>query len=101
MGSSLRQYLRIKVHQKVLERAYDGITIVGAYVRSHPSVIFQGEKRDKPFNWQRPTARVIDNHLYVECFPGYDHVEHYAEITAAYLEIAKQEGTELTPPSKV
>src|ERR1043166_1598634 len=52
MGSSLRQYLRIKVHQKVLERAYDGITIVGAYVRSNPSVIFQGEKRDKPFNWQ-------------------------------------------------
>ncbi|KAL6695504.1 hypothetical protein J3F84DRAFT_408499 [Trichoderma pleuroticola] len=73
MGTSLPRYLDLKVHQAVRERAYDGITVVGAYRRSYPSTVFQGEKRDKPFNWQRPTARIVNNHLYIECFPGYDH----------------------------
>lgn len=70
MGASLPRYLDLKIHQAVRERAYDGITVVGAYERSYPSTIFQGEKQDKPFNWQRPTARIINNHLYIECFPG-------------------------------
>ncbi|KAH8655525.1 hypothetical protein BX600DRAFT_482976 [Xylariales sp. PMI_506] len=82
MGASLPRYLDLKVHQAVLERAYEGIT-------------------DKPFNWQRPTARVANNHLYIECFPGYDHVEHYSEIVATYLNIRKSLGDTLTAPSKV
>ncbi|KAL7928900.1 hypothetical protein V8C35DRAFT_325528 [Trichoderma chlorosporum] len=73
MGTSLPRFLDLKVHQAVRERAYDGITVVGAYRRSYPSTVFQGEKRDKPFNWQRPTARAVSNHLYIECFPGYDY----------------------------
>lgn len=102
MGTSLPRYLRMKVHQTILERPYDEIVVIGAYSRSHPSIIFQGEKRDKPFNWQRPTARVADDRLYIECFPGYDHVEHYAEIVATYLGIQQREGiSRLTPPSKV
>ncbi|KAK0630272.1 hypothetical protein B0T17DRAFT_506757 [Bombardia bombarda] len=107
MGHSLPRYLEMKVHQAVLERPYDEITVLGAHQRSTPSIIFKGEKRDKPFNWQRPTARVSPNgkHLYVECFPGYAHVEHYAEIIATYLGILqRQEGVNtdrLTHPSKV
>jgi hypothetical protein len=103
MGNSLTEYLRIKVHQSVLERPYDEIIIAGAHNRSPPAIIFDGEKLDKPFNWQRPTARVVGNRLYIECFPGYDHAEHYAEITAAYLRTLQKEGNgkELTPPSKV
>ncbi len=101
MGTSLPRYLDMKIHQTFLERVYEGITIVGAYRRSPPSVIFQGEKRDKPFNWQRPTARVVDGHLHLDCFPGYDHVEHYAEIVATYLEIQRRRGHILTPTSKV
>lgn len=101
MGTSLPRYLGMKVHQTVLERAYEGITVVGTYRRSHPSIVFQGEKQDKPFNWQRPTARVANNHLYIECFPGYDHVEHYAEIVATYLGIRQRQGDKLTLPSRV
>ena len=64
MSTSLPRYLRMEVHQTVLERVYEGITVVGAYQRSHPSsVVFKGEKRDKPFNWQRPTSTVTDKHL--------------------------------------
>ncbi|KAM4066492.1 hypothetical protein HRG_000589 [Hirsutella rhossiliensis] len=101
MGASLPRYLDMKVHQAVLEQPYDEITVVGAYTRTPPSAVFRGEKRDKPFNWQRPTARAAGNHLYIECFPGYDHVEHYAEIIATYLGIRQREGAGLTPPSRV
>lgn len=101
MGSSLPRYLDLKIHQAVLERSYEGIIVVGAYKRSYPSVVFEGEKKDKPFNWQRPTARIFNNHLYIECFPGYDHVEHYAEIVATYLGLQQRQGGSLTPPSKV
>ncbi|KAJ1325326.1 hypothetical protein MN608_10038 [Microdochium nivale] len=104
MGDSLPRYLEIKVHQAVLERAYDEIVVQGCYARYTPdSIAFDGEKRDKPFNWERPTARVEGNRLIVECFPGFDHVEHYAEIIACYLSSRERVGGKrlLTPASKV
>lgn len=101
MGTSLPRYLELKVHEAVLERVYEGIIVIGIHNRSAPSIIFAGEKEDKPFNWQRPTAQVIDNHLYIECFPGHDHIEHYAEIISTYLGIRQRLGDILTPPSKV
>ncbi|KAK4218492.1 hypothetical protein QBC37DRAFT_412652 [Rhypophila decipiens] len=106
MGTSLPQYLKIKVHQLALERAYSEIIVVPDYNRygSPSSVAFDGEKRDKPFNWERPTARMDEetNILYVECFPGFDHIEHYAEIIAGYLRILESQGVNnLTPSSAV
>jgi hypothetical protein len=102
MGSSLERYLHIKVHEAVLERPYDEIVVIGSYNRySEGSIAFEGEKRDKPFNWERPTARLEGNMLYIECFPGYDHVENYAEIIACYLKIREQKGDVLTPSSRV
>lgn len=102
MGDSLERYLEIKVHEAVLEKPYDEIVVIGAYRRySEGSIAFEGEKRDKPFNWERPTARIEGNTLYIECFPGYDHVEHYAEIIACYLRIQEQKGDRLTPSSRV
>lgn len=107
MGTSLPRYLKIKVHQLALERAYDEIVVVPGYRRygSPCSVAFYGEKRDKPFNWERPTARVSEGTtdiLYIECFPGFDHVEHYAEIIAGYLRILESQGvTSLTPSNRV
>lgn len=102
MGSSLPRYLEIKVHQAALERAYDEIVVIGDYNRySSDSIVFDGEKRDKPFNWERPTARVEGKTLYIECFPGYDHIEHYAEIIACYLRFREQQGGCLTPSSRV
>lgn len=103
MGASLQRYLEIKVHQAALERAYDEIVVQGDYSRHSPaSTAFDGEKRDKPFNWERPTARAEGNTLYIGCFPGYDHVEHYAEIIAAYLRIRERRGGDgLTPSSRV
>ncbi|KAK3986435.1 hypothetical protein QBC44DRAFT_139585 [Cladorrhinum sp. PSN332] len=108
MGASLPQYLKIKVHQEVLRRRYDEIIVMGAYNRYFTSSVpFDGEKRDKPFNWERPTARPSDDGkiLYIECFPGYDHIEHYAEIIASYLHILEAPGpnqrTDLTRSDRV
>ncbi|KAK4225185.1 hypothetical protein QBC38DRAFT_483674 [Podospora fimiseda] len=108
MGSSLPQYLKIKVHQEVLRKRYDEIIVMGSYSRySTSSIPFQGEKRDKPFNWERPSARPSEDGkiLYIECFPGYDHIEHYAEIISSYLRILESPGpnqrTGLTPSSRV
>ncbi|KEY67072.1 hypothetical protein S7711_11512 [Stachybotrys chartarum IBT 7711] len=102
MGASLPRYLEIKVHQKILEEAFSEIVVVGKYARYSPgSIVFDGEKRDKPFNWERPTARIEGKTLYVECFPGYDHIEHYAEIIAGYLRIRELQGGKLTPSSRV
>jgi hypothetical protein len=102
MGDSLERYLKMKVHQAALERAYSDIVVIGAYTRySADSIAFAGEKLDKPFNWERPTAHVKGDTLYIECFPGYDHVEHYAEIVACYLQIREQKGDSLTLSSRV
>ena len=102
MGDSLFLYLEIKVHQAVCEKTYDEIVVRGSYARySKTSISFDGEKRDKPFNWERPTARVQGKTLYIECFPGYDHVEHYAEIIATYLKLREGMGHRLTPSSRV
>ena len=102
MGDSLERYLEIKVHQTALEKKYEEIVVVGSYSRyTYDSIVFDGEKRDKPFNWERPTARVLGQSLVIECFPGYDHVEHYAEIIATYLRIREQKGNLLTPSSRV
>ncbi|KAL6860945.1 hypothetical protein J3F83DRAFT_748053 [Trichoderma novae-zelandiae] len=101
MGASLPRYLEMKVHQKVLERPYKSIRVIGAYRRQAPSVVFRGEKADKPFNWQRPTARADGDQLLIECFPGLDHVQHYAEIVATYLGMLQGRGGALTDPSAV
>lgn len=37
----------------------------------------------------------------MECFPGKDHIEHYAEIIAAWLRLTKETRLDLTNPSLV
>ena len=102
MGDSLMRYLAIKVHQSVLTGAYSRIVITGAYTRYSPlSIPFTLEKTDKPFNWERPTAHhdPVTNTLYIECFPGLDHLSHYAEIIPTYLALLAR--PDLTPPNRV
>jgi hypothetical protein len=91
MGKSLFQYLRIKVHPDIREREWSQIIVKGHHCRNPPSRIPSIEKRDKPFNWQRPTTAISDkNVLELQCFPGRDYVEHYAAIVATYLSLNGQ-----------
>ena len=46
------------------------------------------EKRDKLFNWQRPTTSTLNcRTLQLNCFPGVEYVQHYAAITATYFSL--------------
>ena len=88
MGKSLTKYVDIKMHQLIKDvdsDLYDEIIIIGDYDRS--VVISKYEKGGKLTNWQRPTAEVINNTLYIKCFPGIDYVRHYASLISSYLAI--------------
>ncbi|KAL8938153.1 MAG: hypothetical protein Q9211_003337 [Gyalolechia sp. 1 TL-2023] len=89
MGQSLSEYLRMKVHPFIHTNQWSRIVVKGEHQRD-PSVvrISSIEKKDKPFNWQRPTVSVTGSKsLQLHCFPGIDYVQHYAAITATYLSL--------------
>ncbi|KAA6408262.1 MAG: hypothetical protein FRX48_08004, partial [Lasallia pustulata] len=93
MGGSLLEYLRMKVHPDVQNRSWTEILVKGEHKRTSSGVnISSLEKRDKPFNWQRPTTTQIGSKtLQLLCFPGVDYVQHYAAITATYLSLTKRD----------
>ncbi|KAI4159121.1 MAG: hypothetical protein L6R39_000420 [Caloplaca ligustica] len=104
MGQSLYDYLRMKVHPLIPTTQWSQIVVKGEHQRD-PSVvnISSIEKNDKPFNWQRPTASVVDlKTLQLHCFPGVDYVQHYAAITATYLSLegGQQDIVQYTLPSQ-
>lgn len=104
MGQSLFEYLRMKVHPQIQNNNWPRIIVKGEHQRD-PSVVSISsiEKKDKPFNWQRPTASVIGSQtLQLHCFPGIDYVQHYAAITATYLSLknGQQDVVQYTLPSQ-
>jgi hypothetical protein len=89
MGASLHKYLDMKVHEHIEEGDWKSILVRGGHNRQFPFVpSLKTEKRDKPFNWQRPTTSIDGRSLTVHCFPGSDYVKHYAAIIATYLSLA-------------
>jgi hypothetical protein len=86
MHASLYNYLLGRIHPEIMNRQWSRILVRGLYIRSGESRISITEKRDKPFNWQRPTSIMLDDStLEVECFPGQDYVKHYAAVIATFL----------------
>ena len=85
MGKPLLRYLDIKMHHLIDEREYDEIVVLGEYDRT--CVISKKEKDGKTINWQRPTAEISNDVLYVKCFPGFDYVMHYACMISSYLSL--------------
>lgn len=91
MGSSLYDYLHMKVHPDVSSQAWSKIIVRGYHSRTYPSRVMHIEKTDKLFNWQRPTSLIIDDVLDIQCFPGDDYIQHYANIISTYLLINGQD----------
>lgn len=81
----------MKVHPEAVrkEKPWEEILVHGLHSRWGSSKISPLEKRDKPFNWQRPTARMDGDStkIALQCFPGVDYVKHYASVVATYLSL--------------
>ncbi|KAI2717543.1 hypothetical protein CBS147332_4423 [Penicillium roqueforti] len=89
MHETLQTYVDGKIHPLIKTRVWPRIVVCGHYDRNGPNVhISPTEKREKRFNWHRPTAVIIDDStLEVRCFPGRDYVLHYALLVAYYLNL--------------
>jgi len=83
MGKSLIPYIEMKMHHFLDTKEYKIVRIIPKFNRN--SVHSSKEKKDKLFNWQRPTAHLNDDILYIECFPGKDYVNHYHSLISTYL----------------
>ncbi len=93
MGGALAEYLSIKMHHLIEPFTWRRITVLGGYDRQ--VVQSRREKRDKHFNWQRPTAESIGDEILLKCFPGYDYVKHYGLIIKTYLALFGDADTEV------
>jgi len=91
MGGSLLKYVETRTHEFVDELKYQSIRVIGLYDRKVSAS--RKEKRDKPENWQRPTARLISGELQICCFPGKAYVFHYASLIATYLALTNRDPT--------
>lgn len=89
MHETLQPYLSGKIHPLIKTRVWPRIVVCGQYARNGPNIhISPNEKREKRFNWHRPTAVIIDDStLEIRCFPGRDYVLHYALLIAYYLNL--------------
>jgi hypothetical protein len=91
MGPTLRDYVFMKIHSEIKDKLWSRIIVAGSYTRLKPALISSAEKQDKPFNWQRPTATIVNaTTIQINCFPGQDYVKHYAYLLANYLSLIGQ-----------
>lgn len=74
----LELYCESKVHPLFHESQIKEVVIVPQYNRAKDQS--PKEKRDKRFNWKRPTAEILNNTGYLYVFPGQAYVRHYKKI---------------------
>lgn len=83
MGTSLRQYMEMKIHPLINDFNYEKIVVQGKF--DHTCGVSNKEKTGKLFNYIRPTAIIEDSYLYLNCFPGLDYIFHYGNILKSYM----------------
>lgn len=89
MGKSLEKCIEMKLQDIIFDDSISEIHVVGKYDRSEG--ISTKEKRDKAFNYKRPTVSIKGNFAIINCYPGMDYVYHYASLIKTYLSILKIE----------
>ncbi|CRG87384.1 Unhealthy ribosome biogenesis protein 2 homolog [Talaromyces islandicus] len=84
---ALKAYILPKVHQALQNPNLERLVVKGCYKRHGESLLLSdNEKRDKRFNWHRPTANLLDEGtVELLCFPGRDTVHHQALMAATYF----------------
>lgn len=89
MGASLQQYMEMKIHPLINECGYTRIVVQGKFDRTYG--ISDKEKSGKLFNYIRPTAKIENSVLYLNCFPGFDYIFHYGNIVKSYISLIDRE----------
>jgi hypothetical protein len=85
-GRRLIDYLEPKVHSTLKQRRWKTIIIAGLYRRDDKNIASLSENRGRKFNWQRPTAEIIDEDtVKLNCFPTTNYVLHYASLVSTYF----------------
>jgi hypothetical protein len=85
---SLSLYVTPKIHACIRDSIWSKIIVKGCHTRTPSAKFTDNEKHHQLFNWQRPTATLIDKStLQINCFPGCDYVEHYARVISTYLHL--------------
>lgn len=84
---ALQAYILPKIHQALENPKLERIVVKGCYKRLGGHILLSDhEKRDKRFNWHRPTANLLDDTtIELLCFPGRDTVHHQALMAATYF----------------
>ncbi len=77
-AKNLDKYCKSKIHSLFTASDVKIIKIVPEYRRDKK--VSDTEKIDKPFNFKRPTAEIVDGVGYLYVFPGKNYVDHYAKI---------------------
>ncbi|MBP5993757.1 MAG: NUDIX hydrolase [Candidatus Moranbacteria bacterium] len=85
MGDALHRYIEMKMHHLIQSKQdeFSKVRVIGSHDRS--AHVSTDEKNDKLFNFERPTAFLDGDTLYLCCFPGYDYIRHYANLVATYF----------------
>lgn len=89
MGDSLFDYMDMKIHHLLKEREFKNVWVIGDADRSRG--ISKYEKQGKLFNWQRPTAEIHGDDLYIKVYPGREYIKHYATLISTYFAIQQRE----------
>ncbi|KAK0100849.1 hypothetical protein ONS95_007296 [Cadophora gregata] len=101
MGAILPHYVLPKVHTAIPLNEFLSILVIGSHNRSASALITENEKANKPFNWQRPTATVLQtpegNVLQLNVLPGQAYVEHYAALLSTYFATVEFTGRRVPP----
>ena len=89
-GRKLIDYMEPKVHHLLKQRDWERVIVVGKYARGGKNIASESERRGKGFNWQRPTAEIIDDDtIQINCFPSENYVKHHAKLIAKYFKFKK------------
>jgi hypothetical protein len=86
MGHSLERYLRQRIHQDIANGEWSVIIVAGEIRRPPRATVATWEKSNKPLDFQRPTATVVDaTTIQLNCVPSSSYLQHYASVVATYL----------------
>lgn len=96
-GRKLIDYLEPKIHHLLKRDSWKRVFVVGCYARGGKNIPSHSERRGRGFNWQRPTAEIIDDDtIRINCFPSENYVRHHAGLISRYF---KLQGSKRPPPT--